>query len=594
MQVAKKEFKNFPFQTKAVSESLSILNKGEHLILNSPPSSGKTVMAAQIMHAIAEITGKKIIFFVHLEDLFLSTIAALQMFFKPGEYQGVVNNFYPSAKVYICMSQTFASRLKNKDWAKYLNPDFLGMCVFDEAHRGEHNHILKYLVEQAPTISRVGLSGTPKKAQNDPMPLALCYDHIVNTVSEIELINMERTVPPWLIIPEKTAKKLRDGVRKKGDDFDESEAAKAFMNDRKLCSDYIELWKKHCENTETLVFCCNIEHAIHTCENFEKNGIKAKFFTGKPAYPKKPEKDFDESDIEAQVKYLKDLDKYERHLSKYNAFCEAEKKGYIGHKAAVLAGWGRSFHVLINVGVFTTGFDRDTIKTVMLLRMTVSENLYLQMVGRGKRYLKGKEFYYLLDLGGNVETFGAPTISRNYPLHVSKKEKGGGDMPLKTCPQCGQSVPAVALICETPTFENMKFTGICGHSFRKERPEYQTSFSVIQWGKLDAMNGFQAGEFLAQNKKTQVGDIYEYWFKRWADSKEKQAVWYASDRSKPEPKIFSEIWLFRAIHRKFGVMGLVELAESLNKNPDSLLEMVQKSTDLDVLSEYKQTILEKV
>lgn len=588
--MAKKEFKAFEFQDKAVKNTVKILLDGLNVMLNSPPSSGKTVMAAWIMRQLVDLSGKKIIFFVHLDNLFASTIDALQMFFNAGEYQGVTAGFHSTAKVYIVMSQTFTRRMKTRDWAKYLNPDFVELCVFDEAHRGEHDVVLQHIIENGKKIKVLGLSGTPKKPKNAKLPLALCYDHIENTVSEIELINMKRTVPPWLIIPTSDASKMRESVKKKGDDFDENEAAKAFMSDRKLCSEYVSLWQKHCKNTETLVFCSNIEHAIDTCKTFEEAGIKAKFFTGKPAYPKKPNKPKNSEDIDANIKYIKELDTFERHLQKYEVFCDAERRGWVGQKGTILAGWGKSFHILINVGVFTTGFDRDTIKTVILLRMTTSENLYLQMVGRGKRYLDGKDFYFLMDLGGNISAFGHPTIKRTYSLFVQNKKKGGGDAPLKICPKCQQSVMAVSMICDIPVFEDMKFVGICGHSFKKERVEYKSEFTLIQWGKMDAMNGYQASDFLIESKKTQVGDIFEYWKKRWEASKIKRAEWSIGGMQGKEPTVFSQKWLFMNIHKKFGVSGLVELAEDLNKDVDFVLNEVQRTTNLDVLGEYRREL----
>ena len=62
--------------------------------------------------------------------------------------------------------------------------------------------------------------------------------------------------------------------------------------------------------------------------------------------------------------------------------------------------------ILINVGLFTTGFDEPSIETVILYRATKSLPLFLQMVGRGSRTCEGKTEFKVLDFGNNLYRFG--------------------------------------------------------------------------------------------------------------------------------------------------------------------------------------------
>jgi len=62
--------------------------------------------------------------------------------------------------------------------------------------------------------------------------------------------------------------------------------------------------------------------------------------------------------------------------------------------------------VMTNVGVLTTGFDFPELDCVILARPTRSLILYYQMVGRGVRIAEGKENCKLIDICGNVDTFG--------------------------------------------------------------------------------------------------------------------------------------------------------------------------------------------
>ncbi len=62
--------------------------------------------------------------------------------------------------------------------------------------------------------------------------------------------------------------------------------------------------------------------------------------------------------------------------------------------------------VVTNVGVLTTGFDFPELETVILARPTMSLGLYYQMIGRGIRPHENKRSCLVVDLCGNVRSFG--------------------------------------------------------------------------------------------------------------------------------------------------------------------------------------------
>lgn len=62
--------------------------------------------------------------------------------------------------------------------------------------------------------------------------------------------------------------------------------------------------------------------------------------------------------------------------------------------------------VICNVGVLTTGFDYPELDTVVLARPTRSLSLYYQMVGRCVRPHPEKESAWVVDMCGNMRTFG--------------------------------------------------------------------------------------------------------------------------------------------------------------------------------------------
>ncbi len=73
-----------------------------------------------------------------------------------------------------------------------------------------------------------------------------------------------------------------------------------------------------------------------------------------------------------------------------------------------------SLQVLVNVDLFSEGFDCPEVACILLARPTLSLARYLQMVGRGLRPHRGKEPCVLLDLVGLYRVFGLPSAERDW------------------------------------------------------------------------------------------------------------------------------------------------------------------------------------
>lgn len=62
--------------------------------------------------------------------------------------------------------------------------------------------------------------------------------------------------------------------------------------------------------------------------------------------------------------------------------------------------------VVVNVGVLTTGFDYPDLDTIVMARPTKSLSLWYQIVGRAIRPSPNKDKGWIVDLCGNIDTFG--------------------------------------------------------------------------------------------------------------------------------------------------------------------------------------------
>lgn len=99
----------------------------------------------------------------------------------------------------------------------------------------------------------------------------------------------------------------------------------------------------------------------------------------------------------------------------------------------------------VNVNKLTTGFDFPAIDLLGHMRKTLSAGLWVQMNGRGTRpsIETGKRDCLALDFARNTATLGPI----NDPKKPRPKGQGGGDAPIRICPQCSIYNPASARVC---------------------------------------------------------------------------------------------------------------------------------------------------
>lgn len=126
---------------------------------------------------------------------------------------------------------------------------------------------------------------------------------------------------------------------------------------------------------------------------------------------------------------------------------------------------------LWNCGVLTTGFNHPGVDLIAAARPTESAGLYVQIAGRGTRnvYAPGmpletreqrleaiakgpKPNCLFLDFGGLVRRHGPIDM-----VTPRKPGKGGGDAPVKTCPECFSLVHASVMHCPD-----------CGHEWERQ------------------------------------------------------------------------------------------------------------------------------
>ncbi len=94
---------------------------------------------------------------------------------------------------------------------------------------------------------------------------------------------------------------------------------------------------------------------------------------------------------------------------------------------------------LVNVDIFSEGFDLPAIEVVSMARPTQSFACYAQQFGRALRLLEGKTEAIIIDHVGNVLHHGLPDAQRTWSLDRRdrrSKLKPDDSIPVRACPNC--------------------------------------------------------------------------------------------------------------------------------------------------------------
>lgn len=256
-----------------------------------------------------------------------------------------------------------------------------GMIVIDEAHHALAK-TYKEMWERFPKAKFLGLTATPCRLNGKGF--TDLFDILVQSWSVPEFISKGRlaTYDFVSIKSDGMTQRLIDSLQKRGADGDyQNKEMDMLLNKKPSIERLYQSLEEFGKDRKGIVYAINISHAQKITKLYQENGVKAIAIDSKtPA-----------------VERQQDI--------------EAFKKGDI--------------QVLVNVDIFSEGFDCPDVEFVQLARPTLSLAKYLQMVGRGLRVAKGKKNCVIIDNVGLYRVFGLPSQVWNWNAMFEGKLKVG-------------------------------------------------------------------------------------------------------------------------------------------------------------------------
>ena len=256
-----------------------------------------------------------------------------------------------------------------------------GMIVIDEAHHALAK-TYKEMWERFPKAKFLGLTATPCRLNGKGF--TDLFDVLVQSWDVPEFISKGRlaTYDFVSIKSDGVTQQLIDSLQKRGADGDyQNKEMDMLLNKKPSIDRLYRSLEEFGKDRKGIVYAINISHAQKITKLYQEHGVKAIAIDSKTPAAER------QQDI------------------------EAFKKGDI--------------QVLVNVDIFSEGFDCPNVELVQLARPTLSLAKYLQMVGRGLRVAKGKKNCVIIDNVGLYRVFGLPSQVWNWNAMFEGKLKVG-------------------------------------------------------------------------------------------------------------------------------------------------------------------------
>ena len=256
-----------------------------------------------------------------------------------------------------------------------------GLIVIDEAHHALAK-TYKEMWERFPKAKFLGLTATPCRLNGKGF--TDLFDVLVQSWGVPEFISKGRlaTYDFVSIKSDGVTQRLIDSLQKRGADGDyQNKEMDMLLNKKPSIERLYRSLEEYGKDRKGIVYAININHAQKITKLYQEHGVKAIAIDSKTPATER------QQDI------------------------EAFKKGDI--------------QVLVNVDIFSEGFDCPDVEFVQLARPTLSLAKYLQMVGRGLRVARGKKNCVIIDNVGLYRVFGLPSQVWNWNAMFEGKLKVG-------------------------------------------------------------------------------------------------------------------------------------------------------------------------
>lgn len=362
-----------PYQQKAKKEIFESWDEVDNVMLQMPTGTGKTRLFTSIIsdinnYSIQRKEPVKLLIIAHRTELIDQIDKSLDRYHVPHNVIAGRKGRDYKMPVIVASIQTITHPNNLKD-AEKLNVRFV---IIDEAH-----HALaatyKKLWDMYPNSKKLGVTATPWRMNHQSF--TDLFDKLVLSMPIKDFIKQGYLAPYkyFSLRSESDIFNTIDDIElDKFGEYKESSMEEK-MDIGSIRAQLLDSYLSLADGKKGIIYAINIVHAKHISKEYQEAGYRAVCIDSKtPAAERE--------------KCVKEF-----------------KQGKID--------------IIVNVDIFSEGFDCPDIEFIQLARPTRSLVKYLQQVGRGLRLTENKQECIILDNVGMYSRFGLPDARRHWRHH---------------------------------------------------------------------------------------------------------------------------------------------------------------------------------
>ena len=371
-----------PYQQQMKEDVYSLWDKMDNLMIQMPTGTGKTIVFTSVVRDIRRWCSlhspeSKILIVAHRKELITQASSKL----KDVPHGIIMSGMKQQMQhmVQVASIQTFMS-CRNYETMRHYRFDFI---IIDEAHHSIASGYQK-LWEMYPHSKKLGVTATPWRMNHcgfrslfSEIILSKPIEWFVNEhyLSNYDYISIRRN---------SETQKAVNSIERFGVDGDylEAELSNVFDCDH-IRAELYKSYKNFADGKKGIIYAIDRRHAANILDLYASHGVSIRMIDGT-------------TPAEERQSIIDDF-----------------KDGLV--------------RVIVNVNIFSEGFDCPDIEFIQLARPTRSLTMYLQQVGRGLRISDSKEKSLILDNVGLYNRFGTPMANRHWRHHFNGSETRGED-----------------------------------------------------------------------------------------------------------------------------------------------------------------------
>jgi len=554
------------YQIESKNNTLYYWNKGfKRLLLPMPTRMGKTEVAVAIMLEAAE-KGIVSMFICHQTQLVKNATERLTKYgLKPFVIQQ--NTPQIGKLVYSASKPTLANRAKSKVYDKFF--EHIQIIIIDESHISIEQS--KVILDKYPDALVLCLTATPYTSTGGGLS-DIC-DFVVPCISETESRQQG-----WKVTTDYYSENVEINVKKASTGDYKTKELHDEMKKLALIANPVDKWLKFGENSTTVVYCVNIEHAHEVAKEFRDRNIPCGVINSETDKYGCVNEYGKEDDLDAVLQRFRD----------------------------------GKFKVLCNVGMLTIGYDLPKIRCIVVNLATLSLNKWRQMdrasgvdcyvsdeMGLSGRLHaiknSAKPYSIIIDLGGNLARHGSHESEIPFSLAgLPKKDKQkplcincGVEKDFVICQNCGYTPETVKKEKNALTKIEKELVKIKGNDFKYKMAKWLwEEYKDLSQHEIECMafctDTHLMGVFQAQKaRKPQTKDGYYYKLQERRDTFRQKVLLMAKAKFSVDSKeLLEDVKLIPLPtstnkYEAESFVNLIENAVNENESVDVVKEMIE-------------------